>query len=109
MVTPACAVMPEGSKGGETSTTSAPTMLRPRSSRSICLGLEGGEAADFGRAGARRIGGVQHVDVEAHIGRTVADDLAGFRHDGLGALLDRLLDADEAHAHLRAPLISSSS
>ena len=68
------------------------------------LGLEGGEAADFRGAGAGRIGGVQHVDVEAHIGGSVADDPAGFRHDGLVALLHHLFDAHHADAHLLAPL-----
>ena len=63
------------------------------------LRLERSEAADLGRPGARRIDRIQHVDVEADISLSVADDAPRFLHDGLWALLHCLLDADDAHPH----------
>ena len=47
------------------------------------LRLPGDEPADLRRAGARREGRVERVDIEAQIGRPVADDLADALGDGL--------------------------
>ena len=102
MVTPAWAVRPDGIEGRRDFHHVGADDVQPAQLAQHLLGLEGGEAADLGRAGARRIDGIEHVDVEAHIDGAVAHDTARLGHDGLGALFHRLLDAHEAHAHLRA-------
>jgi DNA-binding transcriptional LysR family regulator len=80
-VAAAIAVTPPRSNGGDTSTTSA---LR--------------DPAYLRRAGTRRHGRVDHVDVEGEIDRLVADDFARLGHHVLGAAFGELLDEDDADA-----------
>src|SRR5208283_100944 len=56
------------------------------------------EAADLRRSGARRKGGIEAVDVYAHIHRSFADDLERTRGDGGNSERAELLDLDDRHA-----------
>lgn len=99
MVAPTSAVAPPTSNGGETSTTSAPT-VQPAQAADQLLGLEAGHAADLRGAGARREGRVEHVDVETHIGRPVAHHPPRFGQGRLDAQFDELFHVDHADAAL---------
>ena len=99
---PVSPVVPEGSKGGATSTTSPATMSRAAQSPQHLLGLPGGEAADLGGPGAGRVHRVEPVDVEAHVCRPAARDLAGLLDDGRDPHRVQVLDVDDGHARLVA-------
>ena len=59
-----------------------------------------GQPADFRRAGARREGRVEAVDVEGEVGRPVADDLSRLLDDGRDAQAGHFLGVDHGHAGL---------
>ncbi len=59
------------------------------------LGLKAGGAADFRRAGARRIGRIDKVDVKAAVGWPVADDVAGLGHDVVRATGEQFFYFDD--------------
>ena len=57
--------------------------VEPVEAADHALRLGGREAADLRRAGARRVDRVEPVDIEADIGRAVADDAPRLGDDGL--------------------------
>ena len=71
MVAPTSAVLPLGSKGGDTSTTSPPTEVEALQAAQHVLRLQRRQAADLRRARARRIDRIEAVDVEADVGRAL--------------------------------------
>jgi hypothetical protein len=62
------------------------------------LGLARGQAADLGRAGARREGRVERVDVEGEVDRPVADHRAGPGDDRRQPHGVDVLGVDTGHA-----------
>lgn len=105
MVAPTTAVLPEGSKGGDTSTTSPPTRSSPLQAAQHLLRLGRRIAADLRRAGAGRVDRVQPVHVEADIGRSRADHAPCLLDHLLDAELEELLDIHDADALSLAPVI----
>ena len=97
--TPRKAVPPDASKGGETSTRSAPTMFSPSSAAHHLQRLIGIRSAHLRRAGAGREGRIDEVDVIAHIGRrrSPAISRASGHHVGDPAGVE-FLDRDDADA-----------
>ncbi len=96
------AVRPPTSNGGLTSTRSAPTRsspIRPRTMRCASIMRE---SARFGRAGAGSPGRVQAVDVEAEIGRAVADHPPRLLDRPAPAAIMQLVHRHHAHAGLLA-------
>src|SRR5205823_5659648 len=69
------------------------------------LRLGGREAADLGRAGARCIDRVEPVDIEADIGRTIAEDAFRFGHHRLRPEPEEFLDMDDADADALSPVL----
>src|SRR6266540_1358474 len=81
----------------------AADQIEPTQAAQYALRLVRGVAADLRRAGARRIGGIEAVDVEADIGRAVAHDAAGLGDHLVHAEVEILLDGDHPHALLDRP------
>jgi hypothetical protein len=96
---PASAVIPAESKGGETSTTSPPTMSRPRSPCNR-LGFIGRKSSHGRRARARRESRIESVDVEGDIGWSTADDFTDYRNDPRDAEIMEAVDVDDRHSSL---------
>jgi hypothetical protein len=92
MVAPTNTVAPPWSKGAETSTTSQ--------TANHLLRLERGHAVNFRRIGIGCEGWVEHVDIEADVGRPIADHAQGFGECRLDAYVGELLHVDHADAAL---------
>src|SRR5262249_3717645 len=73
------------------------------------LRLPGREPADFGRAGARREGRIERVDIEAEIDRAVADNGADLLGDRGRSLLMYLLRRDDGDALGERPMVHGAS
>ncbi len=85
------------SYAGETSTTSAPMRFRSAEPAQDLEQFSAGHAAGLGGAGARRMRGVEHVDVDGHVHRPVAEALAQLvddLHDALVVDVGRRDDAE---------------
>ena len=103
-------VRPDGSQAWATSTRSPPMIRQPPSSRTISISSADAQAARLRRARARRLGGIEHVDVDGHVervggqlGTSRARRRPGGRRGpgkkcGAGALV--LLPGARAHSHL---------
>ncbi len=72
---------------------------RPRTRRSAVVGVE---AADHRRAGARREGGVEEIDVEAEVALRAADPRADLRDGSLHAVLRAAARIEHAETVVRA-------
>ena len=68
------------------------------------LHLPGGQPADLGRAGARRKGRIERIDIEAEIGGRLADDLDDALGDGRRAHLVDRLGVDDGDALFDGPV-----
>src|SRR6266540_424849 len=76
----------------------APDQIEALQTADHALRLGGRKAADLRCAGARGIGGVQSIYVEADINGAISNDAARFCNDPFDTEGDKFLDVDDAYA-----------